>query len=73
MPIYEYLCPDCKEKVEIFASISEKEKGLKPVCPRCGNKKMIQVFGNFAIGSSGGSGGGPVCPPTAGPGCCSRS
>jgi len=70
MPIYEYVCPGCKEKVEIFASISQKEKGLKPMCPKCGSEKMIQVFGGFSIGSSRGSSGGSFCPPTAGPGCC---
>lgn len=70
MPIYEFICPVCKEKIEIIASISEKEKGLKPQCPKCGNEKMIQVFSGFAVGSSRGSSGGSFCPPSAGPGCC---
>ena len=70
MPVYEYICSLCKEKVEITASVAEKAKGLKPICPKCGNKKMIQVFGSFSIGSSRGSSGGSFCPPTAGSGCC---
>ncbi len=71
MPIYVYACLKCKRKTELFASIAEKAKGLDPKCPVCGNGKMVQVFGGFAIGSSRGSGGGgPVCPPSGGPGCC---
>ena len=52
MPVYEYICSLCKEKVEITASVAEKAKGLKPICPKCGNKKMIQVFGGFSFRSS---------------------
>jgi len=70
MPIYEFVCPACKARLEIMATVAEKEKGLKPVCPRCGYEKMIPVFGGFSIGSSRGSSGGSFCPPTAGPGCC---
>lgn len=70
MPLYEYVCPLCKEKVEVLASVFQKEKGLKPACPKCGNEKMIRVFGGFSIGSSRGPSGGSFCPPTAGPGCC---
>lgn len=70
MPIYEYACPSCKQKVEILTSVEEKAKGLKPNCAQCGSEKMIRVFGGFAIGSSRGSGGGPACPPSAGSGCC---
>jgi putative FmdB family regulatory protein len=70
MPIYEYVCPSCRENVEILASIAQKVKGLKPVCPKCGSEKLIQVFRSFAIGSSRGTGGGPMCPPSAGSGCC---
>ena len=71
MPIYEYVCIKCGEKAEIRATIAEKEKGLDPTCPKCGKKKLAQVFGGFAVlTGSRGSGSGPVCPPSAGPGCC---
>lgn len=71
MPTYEYACTECKEKVEIRATISEKEKGLNPTCPKCGSKKMVRVFGSFMVlGSSKGSGMPPMCGPQAGPGCC---
>lgn len=73
MPTYEYICMDCREKTEVFASIAEKEKGLKLKCPMCGGKKLIQFFGQMNIGSRGvvgGMGGMPGCGPSSGPGCC---
>lgn len=71
MPTYEYVCSECMEKTEVRASISEKGKGLKLTCPKCGSKKMAQVFGSFAVmGSSKGRGTPPICGPQAGPGCC---
>ncbi len=69
MPTYEYVCTECGERIEIYATIAEKEKGLKVSCPKCGSKKVAQIFGNFMVmGSSKNS--GPVCGPQAGPGCC---
>jgi len=71
MPIYEYICTECREKTEIQVTISEKEKGLKVVCPKCGSRKMAQVFGSFTVmGSSGNKNNPPICGPQAGPGCC---
>lgn len=73
MPTYEYVCTECGEGLEVFASFSEKEKGLKTACPNCGSNKMARVFGSFAVvGSSGPSRDSPVpmCGPSAGQGCC---
>lgn len=71
MPIYEYICTECGEKVEVQATIAEKEKGLKVICPKCGSKKMAQVFGSFMVISSSSSKNNPSgCGPQAGPGCC---
>ena len=54
MPTYEFECKDCGHHFEIFASMSEREKGLK--CPKCGGFKLNQIFGSFMImGSSKGS------------------
>jgi len=65
MPIYEYVCLECKNKFEVKATLEEKEKGLNPECPRCGSKKTSRFFGNFMFisGSQGGS---------CGPGCSCR-
>ncbi|MGQ9694016.1 MAG: FmdB family zinc ribbon protein [Thermodesulfobacteriota bacterium] len=71
MPTYEYVCTECMEKMEVQASVSEKVKGLKLICPKCGSKKMAQVFSGFSVlGSSRGGTGGPICGPQRGPGCC---
>lgn len=74
MPTYEYVCSECKNKFDVYATLAEKEKGLKPECPNCHSKKTIQVFGSISVigGSKGGFNPGsmPGCGPTAGPGCC---
>ncbi len=71
MPTYEYVCTECGEKIEVQATISEKEKGLNVCCPKCISKKVAQVFGNFTmIGSSRDSNNSPMCGNMAGPGCC---
>lgn len=73
MPTYEYVCLECAKKTEVQASISEKEKGLNLKCPRCGSKKMVQLFGSFMLKSSSkGNSNPPICGPQAGPGCCGQ-
>jgi len=73
--IYEYVCSDCQSKFDVYATLAEKEKGLKPECPNCHSQKTIQVFGSFATFSrdtEGGSGFSsmPGCGPVCGPGTC---
>jgi putative FmdB family regulatory protein len=71
MPTYEYACTEYGEQIEIQATIAEKEKGLKVVCPKCGSKKTARVFGSFMVAGTGrGRGVPPNCGPSAGPGCC---
>ncbi len=70
MPTYEFICMGCREKMEVFASISQKEKGLDLKCPKCGGKKLVQFFGQVNIGSRSMGGGFPGCGPQSGPGCC---
>lgn len=70
VPTYEYMCADCREKMEVFASISEREKGLKLKCPECGSKKMVQLFGQINVIGSKGSMGSSGCGHKSGPGCC---
>lgn len=52
MPVYEYICQNCKEVTEIKTSMEEKEKGLQPECPSCKSKAMAQYFGNMKVVSS---------------------
>lgn len=76
MPTYEYGCLDCGDKFEVSASISQKEKGLEIVCPKCGGSEAVQLFNNVNFVKSGGgsansafkSSGG--CGPNSSPGCC---
>ena len=46
MPIYEYACPDCRK---IFSFLARHLKSKrKPVCPQCGNKKLVKEVSQFA-------------------------
>jgi putative FmdB family regulatory protein len=47
MPIYEFACPKCRV-VFNFLSKRSKPEGL-PVCPKCGNKKMVKQISQFAM------------------------
>ncbi len=74
MPRYEYHCKTCGSYFDVWATVAEKEKGLKVFCEKCGGKELEQVFGGFSIqsgksvtGSSGNE--GSCCGGT--PGCCS--
>jgi putative FmdB family regulatory protein len=36
MPIYEYVCSDCKQKFELLKPMSQAGEGVP--CPKCGGK-----------------------------------
>lgn len=44
MPKYDYRCLDCGEKMQVKASITEKESGLQVVCEKCGSSHTEQAF-----------------------------
>jgi putative FmdB family regulatory protein len=47
MPIYEYLCGDCRKRVSLFIrSISNPGT---PACPRCGGTSLERVMSRFAV------------------------
>jgi putative FmdB family regulatory protein len=47
MPIYEFACPDCRK---IFNFLSKKLRPERPpVCPKCGNRKMVKQITAFAM------------------------
>ena len=66
--IYEYVCKICNQHFEVWATVAEKEKGLKAVCPACGSGDSRQAMGSFAIG--GRSRGRPSLGCGCGPGQC---
>ncbi|HOX55964.1 MAG TPA: zinc ribbon domain-containing protein [Candidatus Paceibacterota bacterium] len=46
MPIYEYACPKCRV---IFNFLSKRiNPDRSPVCPKCGNKKLLKQMSRFA-------------------------
>lgn len=48
MPIYQYDCRDCDQRVEVlFRSASTI---AKPKCPECGSRKLARVMSQFARG-----------------------
>lgn len=44
MPVYTYVCDQCKIEFEAFASVQKKESGWMPDCPKCGGKMIRQTF-----------------------------
>ncbi len=61
MPLYEYLCRDCEQEVEVLVRGTEE----KPECPDCGGAKLMKLLSVPAAhsgGSPSGSAGGD--PPT---------
>lgn len=46
MPMYTYMCRDCKEVTELFQHIDKRQN---PVCPKCG-KKMGQDYSVIRLG-----------------------
>ncbi|MBL8809352.1 MAG: zinc ribbon domain-containing protein [Planctomycetaceae bacterium] len=65
MPLFEFHCEDCNKDVELLIGRTEK-----PVCPKCGSKKMEKLMSAAAGRVAGGSlpvMGGACPPPEAGP------
>jgi putative FmdB family regulatory protein len=46
MPLYEYVCQDCKRKTEVLQRL--RERPLR-ICPHCGAKKLKKAFSAPAI------------------------
>ncbi len=68
MPAYEFICNYCGNKVEVFATASQKEKGLDLYCENCGSpdvKKIIRMPMPFLRGISSGG-----CCGSNSSGCC---
>jgi putative FmdB family regulatory protein len=65
MPIYEYICDDCRNPFERIVL----NKTEQIACPKCGSDKHTLQFSvvNTSIRGNGGS------MPSAGGGCCSSS
>ncbi len=53
MPTYEFFCDDCKNRFEVFTSISAKEKGLDLTCRQCGGRTIKQAITSYMFYSPG--------------------
>lgn len=53
MPIYEYVCTDCKLKFELLRPFSQANEGAP--CPRCQNtaERILSSFCSFSKDESG--------------------
>ena len=67
MPIYEYVCPDCKNKFELMRPFSKSSEPAD--CPDCktNSKRILSRFACFSKGESG------VSAPVGGGGCAGCS
>jgi len=69
--IYAYKCERCGESFTVEATLAEKARGLKVVCPRCESRDVAQDFSGVGLmrgpGADGPSG---CCGPGSGAGCC---
>ncbi len=53
MPIYEYVCPECKLKFELLRSLSRADEEVS--CPRCHNgaNRIFSTFASFSKSDDG--------------------
>ena len=51
MPIYEYVCDECKSRFERIVTA----KNDKPECPKCGSHRSTVQFSTFSAHTGNGS------------------
>lgn len=54
MPIYEYICRDCRRRSRIHLSYDEYDR-TTPSCPHCGSAALKRHVGRVAVARSEGS------------------
>ena len=52
MPIYTYVCKDCKEKFDLMVGVNAEKIELK--CTRCESRNIEKTFSAFSVGNSAG-------------------
>lgn len=65
MPLYEYYCPDCKNKFELLVSYKHADD---VVCMKCHSEKVRRLLSVFAAQRGGTEDGGDDYSPSMG-GC----
>jgi len=64
MPIYEYVCEDCKESFEALVIQQEEVK-----CPGCNGAHLSKQYSRFGTGKGASSGSNESLPLYKGGGC----
>lgn len=49
MPIYEYVCLDCRRRVTLFFRTFAEATDAEPVCPRCGSSRLTRRVSRVAV------------------------
>lgn len=49
MPIYEYVCLDCRHTVSVFFRTMRLAQQQEATCPRCGEKRLRRVISRVAM------------------------
>jgi putative FmdB family regulatory protein len=47
MPIYEYRCQSCRQKVSLF--VRSFSSPLEPVCPECGSRELTRLVSLVSV------------------------
>lgn len=67
MPLYEYACPECGERVEKMQRLSERANG--PECPTCGERTALALSAPGRVGVGGGTSSSASLPQVSTGGC----
>ncbi len=49
MPIYEYICLDCRRKVSLFHRTVSAAAAATPICPACGGRRLHRLVSRVAV------------------------
>jgi len=63
MPLFEYACSNCGHVFEKLVLTRNMES---PECPKCGRKRVEQIFSAFATASGSRKSAGTACAPSGG-------
>ncbi len=52
MPVYEYICVECKNRFTLQMTISEYEKKKTISCPKCKSEDLKRIYSAFTAVTS---------------------